>query len=49
MVAEMETNAVHRTNKSNNHFDAIIVGAGISGMYMLYRMRELGRDGQPYF
>ena len=23
-------------------FDAIIVGAGISGMYQLYRLRELG-------
>ena len=25
-----------------NHFDAIIVGAGFSGLYMLYRVRELG-------
>src|SRR5258708_5064074 len=23
-------------------YDAIIIGAGISGMYMLYRLRELG-------
>ena len=23
-------------------FDAIIIGAGISGMYQLYRLRELG-------
>ncbi len=23
-------------------FDGVIVGAGISGMYMLYRLRELG-------
>ncbi len=28
--------------KSANEFDVIIVGAGIAGMYMLYRMRELG-------
>ena len=23
-------------------FDAIVIGAGISGMYQLYRLRELG-------
>ena len=28
--------------KSAAKFDVIIVGAGISGMYMLYRMRKLG-------
>lgn len=28
--------------KSAEKFDVIIVGAGIAGMYMLYRMRELG-------
>ena len=27
---------------SADKFDVIIVGAGISGMYMLYRMRKLG-------
>jgi cation diffusion facilitator CzcD-associated flavoprotein CzcO len=24
------------------HYDAIIVGAGISGMYLLHRLRQLG-------
>src|SRR6201747_290187 len=24
------------------HYDAIVIGAGISGMFMLYRLRELG-------
>ena len=28
--------------KSSTHFDVIVVGAGFSGMYMLYRIRELG-------
>lgn len=26
----------------NDHFDAVIVGAGISGIYQLYRLRQLG-------
>jgi len=30
------------TEKSEGFFDAVIVGAGIAGMYMLYRLRELG-------
>ncbi|MCB0181969.1 MAG: NAD(P)/FAD-dependent oxidoreductase, partial [Anaerolineae bacterium] len=25
-----------------NHYDAIIIGAGMSGMYQLHRLRELG-------
>lgn len=25
-----------------NQYDAIIIGAGMSGMYQLYRLRELG-------
>ncbi len=28
--------------QSGDEFDAIIIGAGISGMYQLYRLRELG-------
>ena len=28
--------------KSANQFDVLIVGAGVSGLYMLYRMREQG-------
>jgi cation diffusion facilitator CzcD-associated flavoprotein CzcO len=27
---------------NNTEFDAIVIGAGISGMFMLYRLRELG-------
>ncbi|MCH2668927.1 MAG: NAD(P)/FAD-dependent oxidoreductase [Gammaproteobacteria bacterium] len=27
---------------SNNQFDAVIVGAGFAGLYMLYKFRELG-------
>ena len=30
------------------HHDAIIIGAGISGMFMLYRLRELGMNVQVF-
>src|SRR5580700_11493942 len=29
-------------------FDAIVIGAGISGMYMLYRLRELGMTARVF-
>ena len=31
-----------------NDFDAIIIGAGISGMFMLYRLRELGMTARVF-
>jgi len=31
-----------RSTSTDSDFDAIIIGAGISGMYQLYRLRELG-------
>jgi cation diffusion facilitator CzcD-associated flavoprotein CzcO len=34
--------AVSRQTDSPPDFDAIIIGAGLSGMYQLYRLRELG-------
>jgi cation diffusion facilitator CzcD-associated flavoprotein CzcO len=36
-----ETNAA-------THYDAIIIGAGISGMYQLYRLRELGMTARVF-
>ncbi|HUI61475.1 MAG TPA: NAD(P)/FAD-dependent oxidoreductase, partial [Steroidobacteraceae bacterium] len=36
-----------RTAKTST-FDAIIVGAGISGMFMLYRLRELGMTARVF-
>ncbi|HEV7995154.1 MAG TPA: NAD(P)-binding protein, partial [Stellaceae bacterium] len=29
-------------------YDAIVIGAGISGMYMLYRLRELGLTARVF-
>ncbi|CAF4239795.1 unnamed protein product, partial [Adineta steineri] len=31
-----------QNDKSSEKIDVIIVGAGFSGLYMLYRVRELG-------
>ena len=33
---------------SETEFDAIIIGAGISGMFMLYRLRELGMTAKVF-
>ncbi len=32
----------------NTDFDAVIIGAGISGMFMLYRLRELGMTARVF-
>jgi cyclohexanone monooxygenase len=29
-------------------FDAVVVGAGLSGLYLLYRLRELGLSTRLY-
>src|ERR1043165_5440032 len=31
-----------RRGKMSPDFDAIVIGAGVSGLYQLYRLRELG-------
>ncbi|MGO4890591.1 flavin-containing monooxygenase [Anaerobacillus sp. MEB173] len=35
-------------NNEVNHLDAIVIGAGFSGMYMLYRLREAGLSTRVY-
>ena len=32
----------------STEFDAIVIGAGISGMFMLYRLRELGMTARVF-
>ena len=32
----------------STEFDAIIIGAGISGMFMLYRLRQLGMTARVF-
>ena len=30
------------------HYDAIIIGAGVTGLYSLYRLRELGLSARAF-
>lgn len=32
----------------NNEFDAIVVGAGVAGLYAIYRLREMGLSFQAF-
>jgi cation diffusion facilitator CzcD-associated flavoprotein CzcO len=36
------------TSTKETNFDAVVIGAGFSGMYMLYRLRELGLSTRVY-
>src|SRR4051812_1473051 len=35
-------------NRSADHFDVVVVGAGFAGMYMLHRLRGLGLSARVY-
>ena len=35
-------------NARDDHFDAIIVGAGFAGMYMLFKLRGMGLSVRVY-
>jgi cation diffusion facilitator CzcD-associated flavoprotein CzcO len=37
-MADQETNGAN----ANKHYDAVVTGAGIAGLYQLYRLRDLG-------
>ena len=47
MTASSHTTQVAGTEPSEQ-FDAIIIGAGIAGLYQLYRLRELGLSVRVY-
>lgn len=42
------TSAAELTGTVSTDFDAVVVGAGMSGMYMLHRLRELGMSARVY-
>ena len=33
---------INHNSESIKHYDAIIIGAGVSGMYALHHLREMG-------
>src|SRR5829696_8219901 len=41
-MSTLQSNSVETDAKPVSEFDAIIVGAGFAGLYMLYRLRGLG-------
>jgi cation diffusion facilitator CzcD-associated flavoprotein CzcO len=43
-----ESKAMSGEQQRLNEFDAIVIGAGFSGLYMLYRLRELGLATRVY-
>ncbi|CAN5541554.1 NAD(P)/FAD-dependent oxidoreductase [soil metagenome] len=42
----MNDSELTRQNSPQHDFDAVIVGAGVAGLYMLYRLRQLGLTAQ---
>src|SRR2546425_2058760 len=46
------TNSLQQTPAAGtgpvDHFDAIVIGAGVSGLYQLYRLRQLGLSVRCY-
>ena len=40
--AQDERKPMRIKSKAGDHFDAVIVGAGFAGMYMLHRVRGMG-------
>ena len=41
-MAALQTIAHRATPQASVDFDAIVIGAGVSGLYQLYKLRQLG-------
>src|SRR5215216_6935349 len=47
-MSTLQSNSVETGAKPVSEFDAVIVGAGFAGLYMLYRLRRLGLSARIY-
>jgi len=47
-MPDARSNRVKTGTEPASHFDAVIVGAGFSGLYMLHRLRRLGLSVRVY-
>ncbi|MDC0708904.1 NAD(P)/FAD-dependent oxidoreductase [Stigmatella sp. ncwal1] len=47
-MSDLQSNRSGTGTETASHFDALIVGAGFSGLYMLYRLRQLGLSVRTY-
>ena len=47
-MTNLQTVAQERPVSKTTDFDAIVIGGGISGMFMLYRLRELGMTARVF-
>ena len=41
-MANAQPHAPSASTETVEQFDAIVIGAGVSGLYQLYRLRQLG-------
>lgn len=47
-MSDLQSNRSGTGAEPASHFDAVIVGAGFAGLYMLYRLRQLGLSVRVY-
>jgi cation diffusion facilitator CzcD-associated flavoprotein CzcO len=47
-MSDTQQSSHEAATKAASQFDAVVIGAGFAGMYMLYRLRELGLSARVY-